>query len=160
MRAKRSIIRNFAVAAVLTMAGASATQADGLPDPFSPTYTEDLLRYSEQLAGEVDGWFEPDPARPAAPAYDNPYGDFSAAMLERMREQDAVLEACEAGDAQACAQRGEVLEQMQRDTRGLGVITGTGGAYAHETDVRNQIRREELYRKSREWGYTASDIVQ
>lgn len=159
MRAISSTVRTVAVACAIALTGATGAQAGGMPDPFSPTYTEDLLRYSEELAGEVDGWFEAAPA-PATPAYDNPYADFSASMLERMRERDAVFEACADGDQRACAQRGRVLQEMRRETRGLGVITGIGGADAHETDVRNQIRREELYRKSREWGYSASDLIQ
>lgn len=145
-------------ALVLMAAAAGAAGGDGPPDPFAPDYTDQLLRYSETLAREVDGWLAD--LRDVPPTYDDPYADFSAAMLGRMRAQDALSAACDRGDREACARAGEALAQMQRDTRGLGAISGIEGAYDRQRELGQEWRQKELYRGSREGGYSASDILQ
>lgn len=148
--------------ASLLLVGASASGAgagSGLPDPFSPNFTDQLLDYSNRLAAESRSWFDPPPASRPPPAFHNPYAEFSAAMMARMREQNAVFEACAAGDRQACASREAVLEQAARETRGLATITGIEGAYDHQRELGAEWRRKELYRHSPESGYSASDIL-
>lgn len=153
--------------ATLTLALAVSTTArPALAEPPFPSFasadfTDQLLQYSEQLGREITGWLDEESRRPpASSGYENPYADLSAAWLGRMREQDAVLDACAAGDPAACAQREQVLDRMARDTQALGAIAGMEQAYDQQRELGAEWRRKELYRRSREWGYSASDIIQ
>jgi hypothetical protein len=161
MSPRASIPRLAALAlGSLLLCGAAASSAgagSGLPDPFSPNFTDELLDYSNRLAAESRSWFEPPPGPP--PVHHNPYAEFGAAMVQRMREQDAVFEACAAGNQRACASRQAVLDEIRRETRGLATITGIEGAYDYQRELGAEWRRKELYRHSPEWGYSASDLL-
>jgi hypothetical protein len=141
------------------VAAPGAGAGSGLPDPFSPNFTDELLAYSNRLAAESRSWFEPAPGSQPPPAFHNPYAEFSAAMMARMRERNAIFEACAAGNQRACASREAALEQAARETRGLAAITGMERAYDHQRELGAEWRRKELYRHSPEWGYSASDIL-
>lgn len=144
---------------------ASSTARPALAEPPFPSFasadfTDQLLQYSEQLGAEITGWLEEESQRaPASGGFDNPYADLSAAWLGRMREQDAIFEACAAGDRTACDRREVVLEEMAHETRALGALSAMEQAYDHQRELGAEWRRKELYRHSREWGYGASDII-